>query len=94
MSPGLGWRGRPTHSFGEIVSYQILAAVHDHPQFPHPILSGRVWIGGNVVDPRAHHHIDGAMFLGWFRAQSFTSGEGLSCHKDFSIADPKQENPL
>jgi hypothetical protein len=88
MSPGLGWWGRPTHSFGEIVSYQILAAVHDHPQFPHPILSGRVWIGGNVVDPRAHLHIDGAMLLGRLRAQSFASGEEILGHKTFPSPDP------
>ena len=55
---------------------------------PHPILSGRPWIGGNVLGPRAHHHIDGAMPFGVLRAQPFASGEGLLAHKTVSIAEP------
>jgi hypothetical protein len=45
-----------------------------------------MWIVGNVVDPAADNHVDGAVLFSWAKSQTFTLGEGLT-------HDPKTKNP-
>jgi hypothetical protein len=37
-----------------------------------------MWIVGNVVDPAANEHVNGAVLFGWAKSQAFTVGGGLT----------------
>jgi hypothetical protein len=37
-----------------------------------------MWIVGNVVDPAANEHVNGAVLFGWAKSQAFTLGGGLT----------------
>jgi hypothetical protein len=45
-----------------------------------------MWIVGNVVDPAADNHVDGAVLFSWAKSEAFTLGEGLT-------HDAKTKNP-